>query len=58
MLNDAIEEMERENINVGVASAFGALNNAMGILCDVVTPASQVPRDPAPRLFSLWFSCF
>jgi hypothetical protein len=39
-LDDDAEEMERESIDVGVASAFEALNNTMGVLRDVFTPAS------------------
>jgi hypothetical protein len=39
-LDDAAEDMERESINVGVSSAFEALNNAMGVLRDVIVGIS------------------
>jgi hypothetical protein len=53
-LDDAAEDMERESINVGVSSALEALMNATGLLRDVVTPAGQVPCDPASRPSSRW----
>jgi hypothetical protein len=53
-LDDATE-MEQESIDVGVASALEALNNAVGVLRDVVTPASWVLCDPNPWVSSLSF---
>jgi hypothetical protein len=44
--------MEWESINIGFSSVFKALNNAMGVLRDVVTSARQVMCDPASRLSS------
>lgn len=54
-LDDGTEEIERENIDMGVMSELVALNNAMGMLRDVITPTGQVPRDPAPQVSSLAF---
>jgi hypothetical protein len=44
-LDDATEEVEWESNDVGVTSALEALNNTMGVLRDVITPARRVPRD-------------
>jgi hypothetical protein len=46
-LDGAVEDMEWESINIGVSSAFEALNNTKGVPRDVVTPAGHVPCDPA-----------
>jgi hypothetical protein len=54
-LDDAAEEMEWESIDVGVTSVLEALNNTMGVLCDIVTPAVRVPRDPASWVSSFAF---
>jgi hypothetical protein len=53
-LDDATK-MDQESIDVGVTSALEALNNAVGMLRDVITPASWVLRDPAPWVSSLTF---
>ena len=37
-LDDDAESMEREGIDVGIASVLKALNHAMGLLRDVVVP--------------------
>jgi len=41
-LDDAIESMERESLDVGIASMLEALGHAHGALCDVVLPSSRV----------------
>jgi hypothetical protein len=41
-LDDAAEDMQWKSINIRVSSAFEALNNAMGMLRDVITSAGQV----------------
>jgi hypothetical protein len=41
-LDDAVEDMQWKSINIRVSSAFEALNNAMGMLHDVITSADQV----------------
>lgn len=38
-LNDTAEDMEGESIDIGVSSTLKALDNAMGVLRDIVTPA-------------------
>jgi hypothetical protein len=64
-LDDAAEAIEQQGINLGIASMFealtnamGMLNNAEGVLRDVVASASQVTHDTASRLSSLWFFVF
>jgi hypothetical protein len=54
-LDDAAEEMEWESIDVGVTSVLEALDNMMGVLCDIVTLAGRVPRDPASWVSSFAF---
>ena len=41
-LDDTAESMERESLDVGVASVLDALNHARGALADVDVPAGQV----------------
>ena len=41
-LDDATESMERESLDVGIASMLEALDHARGALCDVVVPFGQV----------------
>ena len=36
------ESMERESLDVGIASVLEALDHARGALCDVVVPSGQV----------------
>ena len=36
--NDATESMERESLDVGIASVLKALNHTTGALCDAVIP--------------------
>ena len=38
-LEDAIESMERESLDVGIASVLEALDHARGALHDVVVPS-------------------
>ena len=46
-LDATIESMERESLDVGVASVLEALDHAAGELCDVVVPSSTVLLGPA-----------
>ena len=46
-LNNAAKSMERESVNVGIASVLEALNHAMDALCDVVVPSGEVLFGPA-----------
>ena len=46
-LDAAVESMERESLNVGIASVLEALDHAMGALCDVVVPSGRVWFGPA-----------
>ena len=39
-LDDAVESMEWESLDVGIASVLEALDNAMGALRDIVVPSS------------------
>ena len=41
-LDDTTESMERESLEVGIASMLEALNHTTGALCDVVVPSGQV----------------
>ena len=41
-LDDATESIERESLNVGISAMLEALNQARGVLHDVVVPTSQV----------------
>ena len=41
-LDDATESMERESLNVGVASVLEALDHARGALANIVVPAGRV----------------
>ena len=46
-LDAAAESMERESLNVGIASMLEALDHATGALHDVVVPSDQVMLGPA-----------
>jgi len=41
-LNDAAESMERESLDVGIASVLEALDHARGALRDVVIPSDRI----------------
>ena len=41
-LDDAIENMERESLDVGITSVLEALDHARGALRDIVVPSVQV----------------
>ena len=41
-LDDAAESMERESLDVGIASVLEALDHTTGALRDVVVPSGQV----------------
>ena len=38
-LHDATESLERESLDIGIASVIKAMNHAMGTLHDVVVPS-------------------
>lgn len=57
-LDDIIEGMELESIDTRVVSAFEALNNAMGMLWDVIVPTSQVLFVRVPRSSFFGPLCF
>ena len=46
-LDAAVESMEQESLDVGIASVLEALDHATGALCDVVIPSNQVLLGPA-----------
>ena len=41
-LDDAIESIERESLNEGISGMMEVLNQARGILRDVIVPTGQV----------------
>ena len=41
-LDDAVESMERESLDIGIASLLEALDHTAGTLCDVVVPSGRV----------------
>ena len=41
-LNDATESIERESINEGISAMMDVLNQARGILCDIIVPTDRV----------------
>ena len=41
-LDDGVESMERESLDVGIASVLEALDHAKGALHDVVVPSGWV----------------
>ena len=41
-LDDAVESMERESLDVGIASVLEALDHSMGASSDVVVPSDRV----------------
>ena len=45
-LDDAIESIERESLDVGIASVLEDLDHATGVLRDVVVPSSRVLLGP------------
>ena len=57
-LDDAIETMEQESLDIGIASVLVALDHATGALRDVVVPSGWVllglPSYPSPPLFFLY----
>ena len=57
-LDDATESMDRESLNLGVASVLKALNHATGTLCDVIIPSGQVLFGPTfcpyPPLYAFY----
>ena len=46
-LDNAVESMERESLDVGIASVLEALDHATGALCDIVVTFGQVLLGPA-----------
>ena len=46
-LDAAVESMEWESLDVGIASMLEALDNALGALRDVVVPSGWVLLGPA-----------
>jgi len=46
-LDDTVESMERESLDVGIASMLEALDHATGVLRDVVVPSGRVWFGPA-----------
>ena len=46
-LDDTVESMERESLDVGIASMLEALDHATGVLHDVVVPSGRVWFGPA-----------
>ena len=51
-LDDAIESMERESLDVGIASVLEALDHIVGALRNVVVPSGQILLGPASCPFS------
>ena len=41
-LDDATESIERESLNEGISAMMEVLNQARGVLCDVVVPTGRV----------------
>ena len=41
-LDDAVESMERESLDIGIASVLEALDHTRGALHDIVVPSNQV----------------
>ena len=57
-LDDTVESMERESLDVGIASVLEALDHATGALRDVVVPSGRVLLGPASYPFlSLYTFC-
>ena len=50
-LDDAVESMEQESLDEGIASVLEALDHAMRALRDVVIPSGWVFLDPASCSF-------
>jgi len=50
-LDAAIETMEQESLDIGIASVLVALDHATGALRDVVVPSGQVLLGPASCAF-------
>ena len=50
-LDNAVESMERERLDVGIASVLEALDHATGALRDVVVPFGRVLLDPTSCSF-------
>ena len=57
-LDDAVESMERESLDVGMASMLEALDNTTGALHDVVVPSGRVLFGPTfcpyPSLYAFY----
>ena len=51
-LDDVAESMERESLDVGIASMLEALDHAIGALRDVVVPSDRVLLGPVSCPFS------
>ena len=41
-LDDATKSIERESLNEGISAMLEALNQARGVLCDVIVPTGWV----------------
>ena len=41
-LDDAIESTERESLNEGISVMMDVLNQAWGVLCDIIIPTGRV----------------
>ena len=41
-LDDATESIERESLNEGISAMMEVLNQARGILCDIIVPTGRV----------------
>ena len=50
-LDDDADSMERESLDVGIASVLEALDHAMSALSDVVIPSDRVLLDPTSCTF-------
>ena len=59
-LDDATESMERESLDVGIASMLKVLDHARGALHDVVIPSDRVFAWPcfSPFSFFVYFFVF
>ena len=57
-LDDTVESMERESLDVGIASVLEALDHAMGALHDIVVPSDQVWFGPASCPFLLLYTFY
>ena len=42
LLDDAVESLERENLDIGFSAALNALNEASGALREILVPSSRV----------------